>query len=141
MNENETQTMATSGEALLEALRAQTAQVKVLVDAYADMGHAAAEVVRKTVAARNRVAPPPPVSAQLHRFATLLADKATATVALLTDEQRARLGAIVPSFTSAALADEPDVIAMVASWLDLAPDEIARDLASSIDDLERRFAA
>ena len=71
----------------------------------------------------------------------LLADKATATVALLTDEQRARLGAIVPSFTSAALADEPDVIAMVAIWLDLAPDEIARDLASSIDDLERRFAA
>lgn len=142
MSDNEAQTNGPKTEAVLDALLAQTAAMTELVDAYAGLGRAAAGVIRSTSAARARpVAPPPPVSSHLQRFTTELTDKIIATAAQLTEEHRARLGALVPAFTQAALQNEPDVIAKVTAWLDLAPDEIARSLVSELDELERRFAA
>jgi len=128
-------------ETALEALRAQTSQVKSLTDSWADMGHATAALMLRAATARAPRQAPPPVSTRLRRFAKVLADKVTATAELLSDDQRARVAAIVPAFTFAVLANEPDVIALVTRWLDLAPDEIARDLASNLDAIERRFAS
>jgi hypothetical protein len=81
MNEPRTPTNAATGEALIEALRAQSAQVKALTDAYADIGRAAAELLRRTAAAREQRTASPPVSTQLRGFAQLIADKAIATSA------------------------------------------------------------
>lgn len=134
-------------EATIEALREQRAQMKTLTDACADMGHATAELVRRAAAAQFPQAapkapkPPPPVSTHLRRFASAIAEKVVATTALLTDQQRARLGALVPAFTCAALGNEPDVVAMVVHWMDLPPEAIARDMITNLDAFERRFAS
>lgn len=133
-------------EMSMETIRLSAAQTQALVDAYADMGHAAADLMRRVAAARfpqpeKALKAPPPVSTHLRRFVKALAEKVTATIALLTDEQRTRLGALVPAFTGAALANEPDVFVMVIRWLDLPPDVLARELAASVDDLEKRFAS
>lgn len=129
----------------IETMRASAAQSQALVEAYADMGHAAAELMRRAAAARfpraRELKAPPPVSTHLRRFVNALAEKTVATIALLTDEQRARLGALVPVFTSAALANEADVVAMVVGWLDLPPEDLARELVANVDALERRFAS
>lgn len=125
-----------------EIVRAQSAQVQALVASYADVGHATAELLRSRASAiaRQRPRRPPPVTTHLHRFAEGRAQKTAATIALLTEEQRTRLGALVPAFTSAALANEPDVVATVVRWFDLPPEGIARDLVSNLDAFERRFA-
>lgn len=128
-------------ETALEALRAQTAQLKSLTDSWTDMGHATAELIRRSATARAPRKAPPPVSIQLRQFAKVLADKVAATAEMLSDDQRARVAAIVPAFTFAVLANEPDVIALVTRWLDLAPEKISRDLASNLDAIERRFAS
>lgn len=140
MADGRSQANAAATEAISDALRAQSAQLQTMVDAYADLNHAAAELLRTKARLPARRVGLPPVSAQLRGFVARLANKATATIALLTGEQRARLAALVPGFTQAAFANEPEVIAMVMSWLDLAPDELARVLVASFDDLERRFA-
>lgn len=134
-------------EATIEALAEHRAQMKKLTDACADMSHATAEFVRRAAAVRFPQAapkapkPPPPVSTYLRRFATAIAEKVAATTALLTDQQRARLGSIVPAFTCAALGDEPDVVAMVVRWMDLPPADIAREMVTNLDAFERRFAS
>jgi hypothetical protein len=132
-------------EAAVDALREQTAQIKALSEAYADMSYATAELLRSRAAAirprTTRKAPPPPVSTHLRRFADALADKTSATSALLTDDQRRRIGTLVPAFTCAALGNEPDVVAMVVRWLDLSPEDIAHDLTTNLDAFERRFAS
>lgn len=139
--EGRSQANAAASEGISDALRAQSAQLQTMVDAYADLNHAAAELLRAKARQPARRVGAPPVSTQLRGFVARLANKATATIALLTGEQRARLAALVPGFTQAAFANEPDVIAMVMSWLDLPPDELARVLVASLDDLERRFAS
>jgi hypothetical protein len=131
-------------EATIEALREHRSQMKTLTDACADMGHATAELVRKGAAARfPQRAPkaPPPVSTHLRRFTNAIAEKVHAITELLTDEQRTRIGAIAPSFISAALGNEPDVVAMVMRWMDLHPDEIVREMITNLDSLERSFAS
>jgi hypothetical protein len=132
---------AAATEALSDALRPQSAQLQTMVDAYADLNHAAAELLRAKAQPLARRVCLPPVSVRLRGFVAQLANKATATIALLTGEQRGRLAALVPGFTRAAFANEPEVIAMVMSWLDLAPHELARVLVASLGDLERRFAS
>lgn len=141
MAEDRTQSNAAATEAIRDAVRAQSAQLQSMVDAYADLNHAAAELLRAKARPAVRKVAPPPVSAQLRGFVARLASNATATIALLTDEQRVRLAALVPGFTRAAFANEPEVIAMVMSWLDLASEDVARVLVASLDDLERRFAS
>lgn len=141
MAEDRTQSNAAATEAIRDAVRAQSAQLQSMVDAYADLNHAAAELLRAKARPAARKVAPPPVSAQLRGFVARLASNATATIALLTDEQRVRLAALVPGFTRAAFANEPEVIAMVMSWLDLASEDVARVLVASLDDLERRFAS
>lgn len=138
MAEDRTQSHEAAAAAMIEALRAQTAQLQTMVDVYADIGHAAAEALRSRA---RQIAPPPPVSAQLRGFGARLAAKAIATISLLTDEQVRRLAALVPSFTRAALANEPDVIAAVLVWLHLEPADLARVLVGNLGDLERRFAS
>lgn len=124
--------------AMVEVMRTQTAQLQTIVDGYADISHATAELLRSRA---RQIAAPPPVSAQLRGFGAMLATKAAATMSMLTQEQGQRLGALVPGFTRAALANDPDVIAMVMMWLDLEPCELARVLVASLPDLERRFAS
>lgn len=138
MAEDRTLSKEVARAAMVEALRAQSAQLQTMVDVYADIGRAAAEVLRSRA---RQIAPPPPVSAQLPGFSARLAAKATATIALLTDEQVRRLAALVPSFTRAALTNEPDVVAAVLLWLDLEPADLARVLVANLGDLERRFAS
>lgn len=126
-----------------EIVRAQNAQVQKLVDACTDVSHAAAELLRSrasTPAPSRPRKPPPPVTTHLRQFADLLANKIDATIALLTQEQRTRLGALVPAFVRASLANEPDVVATVVRWFDIAPEDIARDLATNLDTFEHRFA-
>lgn len=132
------QTKETATATMVEVMRTQSAQLQTMVDGYADISHATAELLRSRA---SQIAAPPPVSAQLRRFGTMLAAKATATMSLLTKEQGQRLAVLVPSFTRAALANDPDVIAMVMMWLDLEPFELARVLVASLPDLERRFAS
>jgi hypothetical protein len=130
-----------------EHLREQRAQMKTLTDACAAMGHASAEYVRKAATARfPEPAPrppkaPPPVSTYLRRFTHAIAEKVTATTALLTDDQRTRIGAIIPGFTCATLGNEPDVVALVVRWMELPPEDIARELAANLEAFERRFAS
>jgi hypothetical protein len=132
------QSKETAAAAMVEVMRTQSAQLQTMVDAYADISHATAEVLRTRA---RQIAAPPPVSAQLRGFGAMLAAKAAATMSLLTNEQGRRLAVLVPSFTRAALANDPDVIAMVMMWLDLEPCELARVLVASLPDLARRFAS
>ncbi len=132
------QTKETAAAAMVEVMRGQSAQLQTMVDAYADISNATAEVLRSRA---RQIAAPPPVSAQLRGFGAMLAAKAAATMSLLTNEQGQRLAVLVPSFTRAALANDPHVIAMVMIWLDLEPCELARVLVASLPDLERRFAS
>jgi hypothetical protein len=133
-------------EATIEMLRDQRAQMKTLTDACADMSRATAEYVRRAAAARfPQTAPrppkaPPPVSTHLRRFTIAIAEKVAATSALLTDEQRGRIAALVPTFACAALGNDPDVVAMVVRWMDLPPEDIAREMVANFDAFERRFA-
>ncbi len=138
MGDDRTQSNAAATEAAIEALRAQSVRLQTMADAFADMGHATAETLRSRA---RQIAPPPPVSTQLRRFVGQLARKAASTIALFTDEQRTRIGALIPGFTQAALSNEPDVVAMVMAWIDLEPADLARSLVTSLDDLERRFAS
>ena len=138
MGDDRTQSNAAATEAAIEALRAQSVRLQTMADAFADMGHATAEMLRSRA---RQIAPPPPVSTQLRGFVGQLARKATLTIALLTDEQQTRIGALIPAFTRAAFSNEPDVIAMVMAWLDLEPADLARALVSDLGDLERRFAS
>jgi len=128
----------TAAAAMVEVMRAQSAQLQTMVDAYADISHATAEVLRSRV---RQIAAPPPISTQLRGFGARLAAKASATISLLTGDQGRRLAALIPAFTRAALANDPDVIAMVMMWLDLEPCELAGVLVASLPDLERRFAS
>lgn len=132
------QTKEAATAAMVEVMRTQTAQPQTMVDSYADISHATAELLRSRA---RQIATPPPVSAQLRGFGAMLATKATATISMLTNEQGERLAVLVPGFTRAALANDPDVIAMVMMWLDLEPCELARVLVASLADLERRFAS
>jgi hypothetical protein len=124
--------------AMVEVMRTQSAQLQTMVDGYADISHATAELLCSRA---RQIAAPPPVSSQLRGFGTMLAAKATATMSMLTKEQGQRLAVLVPSFTRAALANDPDVVATVMMWLDLEPCELARVLVASLPDLERRFAS
>jgi hypothetical protein len=135
---DERQTKEVAAAAMVEVLRVQSAQLQTMVDAYADIGHATAEVLRSRA---RQIAAPPPISAQLRGFGARLAAKAAATISLLTEDQGRRLAALIPSFTRAALANDPDVVAMVMMWLDLEPHDLARALVASLPDLERRFAS
>lgn len=126
-----------------EFLRAQNAQMQTLVDAYAEMSHATAAMLRARAlaCAPRRVRPaPPPVATELHQFAAVLTNKIKATIALLNEGQRARLAALVPGFVRASLANEPDVVAMVVRWLAVSPADIAHDLGTNLDAFARRFA-
>jgi hypothetical protein len=132
-------------EAAVEMMRDQRAQMKTLTDACADMSRATAEYVRKAAAARFPEPPakpkaPPPVSTHLRRFTHAIGEKVTATTALLTDEQRTRVAAILPAFTVATLSNDAEVVALVVRWMDLSPEDIARELVVSLDAFERRFA-
>lgn len=144
MIEKQNETLAI--EATIEMLRDQRAQMKTLTDAYADMSRATADFVRKATATRFPETPPkppkapPPVSTHLRRFTGAIAEKVTATAALLTDEQRARIVAIVPPFISATLSNDPEVVALVVRWMDLPPDDIAREMVANLGGFERRFA-
>ena len=128
----------TAAAAMVEVMRAQSAQLQTMVDAYADISHATAEVLRSRT---RQIAAPPPISAQLRGFGARLAAKASATISLLTEDQGRRLAALIPAFTRSVLANDPDVIAMVMMWLDLEPCELARVLVANLSDLERRFAS
>lgn len=132
-------------EAAVEMMRDQRAQMKTLTDACADMSRATAEYVRKAAAARFPGPPPkpkapPPVSTHLRRFTHAIGEKVAATTAMLTDDQRTRIAAIIPAFTVATLSNDPEVIALVVRWMDLPPEDIAHELVASLDAFERRFA-
>jgi hypothetical protein len=133
-------------EVAIEHLREQRALMKTLTDACAAMGHASAEYMRNAAGARLPAAPrppkaPPPVSTHLRRFTQAIAEKVTATAALLTDDRRVRITAIIPGFTRAAVGNEPDVVALVVRWMDLPPEDIARELVADLDAFERSFAS
>ena len=139
----------TDKPAALDAMRATNDNATAIIRGFVDTMKATNAMLEKAAARheraprpeRTKIEPPPPVAALLHDFARALAAKVDAVAAQLAPDQRARLRAIVPGFTCAVLANEPDVVELVNTALAYPPDVLAFFITFSLPTLERRFAS